>query len=98
MSDPYVLETYESCVGDPFRLEFADHPPIDLELVVAAPSPWQRGEGGKVAFRLEFSGPPAPLLEQRTYRMHHAELGTVEIFIVPVALDDKAATYEAIFT
>lgn len=98
MSDPYELEAYESCVGDAFRLEFADHPPIDLTLAEAAPSPWQREEGGKVAFRLEFTGPAEPLLDQRTYRMQHGELGTIEIFIVPIGRDEKATTYEAIFT
>ncbi|MDQ3914905.1 MAG: hypothetical protein M3323_06170 [Actinomycetota bacterium] len=98
MPDPYELETYESCVGDAFRLEFADHPPVDLTLAEAAPSPWQREEGGRVAFRLEFTGPTEPLLDQRTYRMQHDELGTIEIFIVPVGRDEKGATYEAIFT
>lgn len=96
MSDPYELSTYESRVGDMFRLEFADHPPVDLKLVEAAPGPWQRPDGGKTAFRLEFSGPPEPVLAQATYRMQHAELGALDIFIVPIAQDESAATYEAI--
>jgi hypothetical protein len=95
--DPYELSTYQPHVGETFRLEFADHSPVELTLVEAAPGPWQRPEGGKTAFRLEFSGPADPLLEQRIYRMEHAELGTLEIFIVPIAKDEKAATYEAIF-
>ncbi len=98
MADPYELATYEPHVGDTFRLEFADHPPIELTLVNAAPGPWQPPEGGRTAFRLEFSGPSEPLLEQRTYRMQHAGLGTIEIFIVPIGRDDKRATYEAVFT
>lgn len=92
------LSTFEPCIDDAFRLEFVDHPPVDLTLVEAAPGPWQREDGGRVAFRLEFTGPPEPLLEQRTYRMQHDELGTIEIFIVPIGRDEKAATYEAIFT
>ncbi len=98
MPDPYELTTYEPHVGDVFRLEFADHPPVDLTLVEAAPGPWQRDVGERIAFRLEFAGPTEPLLEQRTYRMQHAEIGTLEIFIVPVARDEKTATYEAVFT
>lgn len=96
MGDPYELETYEPHVGERFRIEFADHPPVDLTLVDAAPGPWQRPEGGKTAFRLVFSGPPEPLLEQRTYRMQHPQLGELDLFIVPIAHADKAATYEAI--
>lgn len=98
MPDPYELTTYEPCVGDTFLLEFTDHPPVELTLDDAAPGPWQRPEGGKTAFRLEFSGPSDSLLEQRTYRMQHPRLGTIEIFIVPIARDDKRATYEAVFT
>lgn len=97
MVDPYELSTYEPHVGETFRLEFAEHSPVDLTLVEAVPGPWQRPEGGKIAFRLEFSGPPEPLLEQRMYRMQHPDLGTIEIFIVPVDRDADASTYEAVF-
>lgn len=97
MSDPYELSSYEPLVGDVFRLEFPDHPPLELTLVDAAPGPWQRPEGGKTAFRLEFSGPPQPLLGQHTYRLQHADLGAVDLFLVPVARDDESATYEAVF-
>lgn len=96
MADAYELSTYEPHVGGTFLLEFADHPPVELTLAEAAPGPWQRPEGGKIAFRLEFSGPPDPVLAQATYRMQHAELGELDIFIVPIARDDDAATYEAI--
>lgn len=96
MPDPYELSTYEPHVGEAFRLEFADHPPVELTLVDAAPGPWQRPEGGKTAFRLEFSGPGDALLEQRTYRMQHPELGELDLFIVPLAGTEKGATYEAV--
>ena len=98
MPDHYELTTYEPHVGEVFRLEFADHPPVDLTLVEAAPGPWQPPEGGKTAFRLEFSGPPQPLLAQATYRMQHAELGLLDIFIVPIEQDESTATYEAIMS
>lgn len=97
MTDPYELAAYEPHVGQTFRLEFADHPPVDLTLVEAAPGPWQRPEGGKVAFRLEFSGPPQPLIAQRTYRIQHPALGPVDLFLVPLAQDEESATYEAVF-
>lgn len=96
MPDPYELPAYEPHVGDAFRLEFADHPPVELTLVDAAPGPWQRPEGGRIAFRLEFSGPAQPLLEQRTYRLEHPALGPIDLFLVPLAQDEKSTTYEAI--
>jgi hypothetical protein len=96
MPDPYELAAYEPLVGETFRLEFADHPPVELTLADAAPGPWQRPEGGKTAFRLEFSGPAQPLLEQRTYRRQHPALGAIDLFIVPLARDEESATYEAV--
>ena len=96
VTEKLELSTFEPCVGDGFRLEFADHPPVDLTLVEAAPGPWQPAEG-PTAFRLEFSGPPDPVLEQRTYRMTHDGLGNLDIFIVPIARTDEKTTYEAIF-
>lgn len=98
MTERLELSTFEPCVGDRFRLEFVDASPIDLTLVEAAPGPWQRPEGGPTAFRLEFSGPPDPILEQRIYRMDHESLGNLDIFIVPIARTDEKTTYEAIFT
>lgn len=96
MRDPYELSTYQPHVGGTFRLELAGHPPIDLKLVDAAPGPWQRDDRGKVAFRLEFSGPAEPLLAQATYRIQHPEVGGVDLFIVPLAQDAVSATYEAV--
>lgn len=96
MPDPYELVTYEPHVGEGFRLEFTDHPAVELTLVDAAPGPWQRPEGGKTAFRLEFSGPAHPLLGQGTYRMQHPVLGFVDLFLVPLAQDGTSTTYEAV--
>jgi hypothetical protein len=95
-ADPYELSAYEPHVGRTFRVEFADHPPVDLKLVEAAPGPWQPPDGGKTAFRLEFSGPSQPLLGQRTYRLQHPELGAIDLFIVPLEQDETSATYEAV--
>jgi hypothetical protein len=40
------------------------------------------------------SASPDPPLPQRIYRVEHAELGAIEIFLVPIAAD----RYEAVFT
>lgn len=51
-------------------------------------------EGG--AFRLEFTGPPQPVLPQATYPLHGAGQ-THDIFIVPIGQDEDGVRYEAIF-
>ena len=54
--------------------------------------------GGRQPFRLRFRGPRDPLLAQSIYRLMHAGLGALEIFIVPIGRDAESTTYEAIFT
>lgn len=37
-----------------------------------------------------------PLLDQSTYTINHPELGTTDLFLVPVHGDDKGFQYEAV--
>ena len=48
------------------------------------------------SFRLEFSGPAEPMLEQATYSLRRGG-EAFDIFIVPVARDSGGTAYEAIF-
>ena len=49
-------------------------------------------------FSLELTGPPAPVLEQRIYRLLHPVLGELEIFLVPIGPGaDGRLRYEAVF-
>ena len=48
------------------------------------------------AFRLLFTGPPQPVLEQAIYTFRGSRRSD-EIFIVPVAADAAAVRYEAVF-
>lgn len=51
-------------------------------------------EGG--SFRLEFRGPVDPVLPQGTYEFA-ADGEALDIFVVPIARDDRGTVYEAIF-
>ena len=53
-------------------------------------------EGG--AFSLFFITPPGPFLPQAIYPITHPELGTLELFVVPLGPKDGANRYEVIFT
>jgi hypothetical protein len=48
-------------------------------------------------FSLLFQGPLHVLLPQRIYRMAHAQLGEIELFIVPVGMNEAGYSYEAVF-
>jgi hypothetical protein len=75
-----------------FRVDPGDQPPFEVELVQIAEIP--RDPGGRAPFSLEFAGGPSPPLPQRIYRVEHDTLGTLEIFLVPIAAD----RYQAVFT
>lgn len=89
------LESFLPAVGQPFTVPVDDdHDDLVLELISAAPLP----RGAEHGFTLEFTGPVYAVLEQGTYALTHPDLGTNLIFLVPVAQDQDARHYEAVFT
>ena len=97
--DPRVSDLANLTVGDfapllnqRFRVDPGEQPPFEVELMEVTEIP--REPGGRAPFTLELAGGPTPPLPQRIYRVEHADLGVMEIFLVPIA-DDR---YEAVFT
>ena len=66
---------------------------FEVELVEVNEIP--REPGGRAPFSLVFQGgDPELTLPQRIYRVEHAQLGALDIFLVPIA----PGRYEAVFT
>ena len=94
-----TLESFTPHLGGAFRLSIPDRTALTLTLDEAQSlaSPGTRAEGDRrkrEPFRLLFRGPSLPILPQRIYPLEHAELGRLELFIVPIG----PGQYEAIFT
>lgn len=83
-----TADDFAALRGDRFRIASQ----FEAELVEVTEI--AREPGGRVPFSLVFRGGPSPPLPQRIYRVEHAELGAIEIFLVPIAAD----RYEAVFT
>jgi hypothetical protein len=67
---------------------------IAVELVeVSEPRLSRRTE----AFSLVFRGPSSTFLQQAMYRFQHAEIGDLDLFIVPIGRDEHGLYYEAVF-
>ena len=49
-------------------------------------------------FSLVFRGGPSPPLPQRINRLEHDELGSLDLFLVPLGPDDVGQRYEAVST
>jgi hypothetical protein len=96
MSSETTLDTFTPAVGETFTVGGEDGAKVELLLVEATPK-----DAGPYAprppFSLLFQGPADPFLPQATYRFEHPSLGVMEIFIVPLGLDEHGATYEAFF-
>ncbi len=96
MLDDLTIDSFSGRVGERFGVADDDGAAHDLELVEC-----ERLGGAaieRVPFSLVFLGPREPVLPQSTYPLTHDELGTREIFLVPIARDDDGTRYEAIFT
>jgi hypothetical protein len=90
---------WERYLNENFQLDPAPLNLRPLQLTLASVSGYgQRQAGNREAYSLLFLGPPQPVLPQRIYRISHAELGELEIFLVPVGPHNDNMGYEAVFT
>lgn len=91
--DVLTLDRFTDHVGGTFDTA-AGGATLPLTLEAAEPISNAMREGG--GFRLQWLGPPDPILPQATYRM--AVAGEEhEIFIVPISRDEGGTRYEAVF-
>ena len=92
MLEDLTVDDFSPLLHDSFRISPPDAAAFDLELVEV--SKISGASGGRAPFSLVFQGGPNPPVEQAIYHVEHGELGELDIFLVPIAVD----RYEAIFT
>lgn len=98
MQGDLTLDMFTELADPSFRLERGDDTPCPLELVETTVLDEHARPGTRrIPFSLLFRGTPDLRLPQRIYRMHHAVLGELEIFLVPVQPGDEGSLYEAVF-
>lgn len=85
----HLNETFSVCLDG---LE-----PIGLELVRIAAAGQRSGRETRQPFSLQFLGPTSTqYLLQHIYRIEHAELGALDLFLVPLGPESGRMCYEAI--
>src|SRR2546427_1895642 len=97
MSVRLTEKDFSQHLGTKFRVKLETQQ-IDLELVeiegyVSKPNE----QTGLERFSVFFSGPSEVSLPQGTYHLEHERMGEFEIFIVPIARNEKGFRYEAVF-
>ena len=89
-------EHFTSCLNDTF-VALLNDTTVDFQLVEVRPLRHAAPEAAREAFSLLFVNNAPVLFPQQTYRMRHARLGELGIFLVPIAMNRDGFVYEAIF-
>ena len=97
MLETLTYDTFSASRDRSFELR-SEAQSLALELIEAGELGPKAEGPRRQAFSLVFRGPVEPLLEQRIYELRHAELGTLELFMVPVGQDEDGCYYEVVFT
>ena len=96
MSAPLTEAEFSKHVNTKFRV--AGDEPIELELTdVKGYLSKPNEQTGMERFSALFLGPADRFLAQKTYSFEHEQMGTFDIFLVPVSRDESGFRYEAVF-
>lgn len=96
MLEKFTIETFSEHLGGIFRIDPDGKRKVDVELISATGSN-ESGSGGR-PFSLVFRGPGDASLSQRIYRIEHDQIGSFELFLVPIGTAEDEHLYEAVFT
>ena len=88
-------EQFAARLNQDFEIVFTDGT-LPVKLSEARPL-GVRPESIREPFALTFVADRPLRLPQGTYRMRHAALGEMEIFLVPIAVDQTSSSFEAVF-
>jgi Domain of unknown function (DUF6916) len=98
-----TVDAFQPRVGDRFCFRLRPDDAIDAELIEARPlvdpgNPPAGKSQRRTPFSLLFRTSRTTVLPQRIYEVEHDEMGSYDIFLVPVGPDAVGMVYEAIFT
>jgi hypothetical protein len=88
-------EAFAACLNQEFEIVFTDGV-LPVKLSEARPL-GVRPESIREPFSLAFVASRPLRLPQGIYKMRHAQLGEMDIFLVQVAADANSSTLEAVF-
>jgi Domain of unknown function (DUF6916) len=89
---------FRAHLATPFRVLRPDGEALEIFLVEVTPhTHLPGGPARRRGFSLLFRSAVSGHLRQGTYRLDHADMGTLELFLVPVGPRDGGMCYEAVF-
>jgi hypothetical protein len=94
----YSFEDFDACRDQSFLLREGDHSESLQLTEVEKIASTQTAAGDISAFSIVLRSNNAEVLPQQIYHLSNATLGDMQIFIVPIGVDDTGVRYEAIFS
>lgn len=94
------LDHFNKRVQESFQVDAGDAGKAEATLVEAEATETARkiADGERKPFSLLFKLPKDVAFEQGICRVEHADVGSHDLFLVPVEEDDEGRYYEAVFT
>jgi hypothetical protein len=92
-----TIDFFEARVGERFRIRAQPGSELEAELIEAR-ALGNAARGRRVPFTLSFRTRQLAALPQRIYEVAHDDMGSYDIFLVPIGPDGRGMVYEAIFT
>jgi len=94
MLETLTQASFSEQLNTKFRVHVADSNIVDIELTEVSPG---RQTARQDQFSILFRGPADAFFLQGNYKIEHEKMGGFDLFLVPVAKDDKGFYYEAVF-
>jgi len=91
-------EAFEPYLEAAFQVSADAETSFEARLIEVSPMGETVGPEGRRAFSVVLRGPENDSPEQGIYLVEHEELGSIELFLVPIGPDDEGMRYEAVFT
>lgn len=104
MLETFTHELFAEQLNTHFRLYADPEHDFEVELIEAAQlsdstsPPLPAGQSRRTPFSLVFRSAPSLRLPQSIYRLQHEQIGSFELFLVPIGPDQSGMRYQAIFT
>lgn len=99
MKEKFTQADFAQHLNTTLRVKIDGDNSLQLELEAVTPFPdLTHARGDMERFSIYLRGPLTTLLPQQIYTLEHEQLGQLELFLVPVAQNDKGFQYEAVFS
>jgi hypothetical protein len=94
MTDNLSSKIFSEHLNSEFKILLPNSEPLTLRLTEVnerSTAPQQE------QFSLYFRGPHTQRLQQQIYRLEHEKIGSLDLFIVPIGVDQEGMQYEVVF-